>query len=61
MLHTVPGRPSSGAAEAVVSVLALRDLDPLVFWFRTVRPAAWTYARRLIGTAGFSDLEPRVP
>ncbi|MDX3586618.1 hypothetical protein [Streptomyces europaeiscabiei] len=62
VLHTVPGRPSSGAAEAaVVSALAFMDLDPLVFWFRTMRPAAWTYARRLIGTAGFSDPEPRVP
>lgn len=60
--HPVPGRPSSGAAEtAGVSALALMGLDLLVFRFRTVRPAAWTYARRLIGTAGFSDPEPRVP
>lgn len=56
--------PPSGAAEVAVPVALLAaDLLLLVFWVRTVRPewvaeAAWTYARRLIETAGLPDAEP---
>ncbi|WP_458246833.1 hypothetical protein [Streptomyces sp. MAI_2237] len=65
VLYAVVGWAPAGFAKAVVSVsLVLADLVLLLFWLRTVRSAwveeaAWTYARRLIETAGLPDLESR--
>jgi hypothetical protein len=59
--------PPSGTAEAAVSSsLILADFALLAFWIRTVRPAwvkeaAWTYAHRLIETAGLPDPDSRTP
>ncbi|MET9734624.1 hypothetical protein ABZZ79_29505 [Streptomyces sp. NPDC006458] len=67
LLHATLGRPPSDTTQAAVSaVLVLADLALLAFWIRTVRvswveEAAWTYARRLIETAGLPDPDPGRP
>jgi hypothetical protein len=64
LLHVVLQWPPTGTAQVTVAaLLAAADLGLLAFWGWTVRPAwvedaAWTYARRLVETAGIPDPDP---